>query len=108
MRIETYGPVDYETTERRIPEQFSWAARGWVESLQARNLAPNSIKTYAWHIIGFLKFLAMKQVNFLTVTTPLMEKWILNLRAEEKSASTINTSLAAAKSLFRWLKRNGH
>lgn len=72
--------------------------------LNERCLSEKTINTYKEGLSKFEQFLIEKSFNLVSdITSDLIRMFIAELRKKGKSASSVNTWLAAIKSLFRFL-----
>lgn len=75
--------------------------RKWRRNLEARNLAEGTRKLYAEALQGFLRYLAFRELELHQVTWEVLEDWILHLRDEEITTSTIKGRLSAIAGFLR-------
>lgn len=72
-----------------------------------RGLADNTLEAYAKDLTAFVRFAQREGLRWSTLTKQDIDRWLSELDAEGKSASTINRHLASIRGLLTWAHHEG-
>lgn len=90
--------------------ELTSAAERYLTELRVRNASPHTIRNYATDLERFAAYFSPKDAeppHPSAFTVPLLREWLGHLYAEGLSPVTIRRKLAAVRSLFDFLAREG-
>ncbi len=90
--------------------ELTSATERYLTELRVRNASPHTIRNYATDLERFAAYFSPKDAeppHPASFTVPLLREWLGHLYAEGLSPVTIRRKLAAVRSLFDFLAREG-
>jgi len=80
----------------------------WLESMQARNLAPKTLKNYTLEVGNFLRFLETQGVQTPEALQPQhIRRWLVHRRQQGVSARQLQNDYQSPATFWAWLQREG-
>ena len=73
-----------------------------------KRYSQHTIGAYENDLVQFIDFAGIKNIeDFRELNTPTIRGWIVELFDKKNKAKSINRKLAALRTLFKWLRKEG-
>lgn len=110
MRRYAAGPWPRLRTRKFCVSELSSAMDRYLAELRVRNASPHTLRNYTTDLERFAEYFSPKDdppPNPAAFTPLLLREWLSHLYAQGLSTVTIRRKLAAVRSLFEFLAREG-
>ena len=88
-------------SENELTEAFDL----WLESLQARSVAPRTLENYRENVKGFVAFIAQHAPTLDAVRPAHIRKWLIERQRTGVSAHTLRNAYRLPRLFWRWCMR---